>query len=85
MQNWSPESWNNLGVVGLVVIMGAIFYWSIVTERLVPGYYYRRSEARADKLVEANDTLAKALAESTDNNAATVNVLESLRHSLDRR
>ncbi len=85
MPNWSPEAWNSLSVVGLVVIMGAIFYWSIVTERLVPGHYYRRVEKRADKDAETIDTLSKALAESTDNNAATVNVLESLRNSLDRR
>lgn len=85
MQNWSPEQWNSLGVGSLAAIIMILFYVSIIREWLVPGRYYRRMEKLAEKNGEAVDTLSKALAESTDNNAATVAVLASLRESLDRR
>lgn len=85
MQNWSPEQWNNLGVGSLAAIILILFYISIIREWLVPGRYYRRIEKLSEKNAEAVDTLSKALAESTDNNAATVNVLTSLRESLDRK
>jgi len=85
MPNWSPEAWNNIGVVALVVLMGAGFYVSIIREWLVPGHYYRRVEARADKDAEAIDTLSRALTKATDNNSHTVKVLESLREALERK
>lgn len=85
MPDWSPEQWNSVGVVGLVVIMGGLFYLSLIREWIVPGHYYRRIEKRADKDAESVATLSRALAESTDNNAATVKVLESLRETMERR
>lgn len=85
MPNWSPEAWNNIGVVALVVLMGAGFYVSLIREWLVPGHYYRRVESRADKDAEAIDTLSKALTKATDNNSDTVKVLESLREALERK
>lgn len=53
MPNWSPEAWNSLGVVGLVVIMGGLLFMSLIRGWVVLGTYHR-------EIVEGKDA---ALAE----------------------
>lgn len=65
MQNWSPEAWNSFSVVGLVVLMGAALFWSLLTGRLVLGTYHR-------EIVSGKDAALKELRERAAVDAETM-------------
>lgn len=82
MPTWSPETWDDFGVVGIVVFLGGLFYVSVIREWIVPGRYHRRLEARAEKDAETIETLSQALTENNAQHDTTTRLLESLRDSI---
>ena len=88
--SWSPEAWNSIGVVAVIILMAAFHFWAYMTGRLVPGKHLRDIvEARDRELAQAN-TRAKEDAESirilattvAENNAAqdvTARILATIR------
>jgi hypothetical protein len=84
--SWSPETWGDFSVVGIVVIIAALFFWSLVREWIVIGRYHRdvvgRLDARAEKDAEAIHTLSTAISEKNGTEEATTRILGALRQVL---
>lgn len=93
MPAWSPESWNSFGVVGLVVFMGVVLFWSLITERLVIGKAHREAIATKDATIadlrksgETKDgtinTLTTGLLEATVRNDTETRMLTAFREAV---
>lgn len=83
---WSPETWGDFSVVGIVVVMAALFFWALVREWIVIGRYHRdvvgRLDARAEKDAEAIHTLSLAITEKNATDDATTRILSALRQTI---
>ena len=86
MPTWTPETWGDFSVVGIVVIIAALFFWALVREWIVIGRYHRdvvgRLDKRADKDAESIQTLSMALTEKNATEEATTRILASVREVL---
>lgn len=86
MFNWTPETWGDFSVVGIVVVMGFILFWALITEKLVIGRYHReivdRLYTRADKDAESIRILSEAVTEKNAEDVAVTRVLSALRESI---
>lgn len=84
--HWSPETWGDFGVVGIVVVIGFLFTLALVREWIVIGRYHRdvvgRLDKRADKDAESIQTLSMALTEKNATEEATTRILASVREVL---
>lgn len=86
MPAWAPETWGNFSVAGIVVFMAVLFFWALVTERIIIGRYHRdtvgRLDRRAEKDAESIQTLSQALTEKNATEEATTRILASVREVL---
>ncbi|MGB3484034.1 MAG: hypothetical protein WBB07_17690 [Mycobacterium sp.] len=96
MPTWTPEVWNEFRVGGLVVVMAAVFYWSLITERLVIGKTHRREidsrdrtisllETRSTKDAESIFTLSSTVTEGTAREDAIAHMMAAFREALERQ
>lgn len=76
---WTPDFWNNVGVVGIAVLAAFAFVWALATERLVLGRQYRAAVARADKYDDANRDLTQALITKNASEQASTAILTAIR------
>jgi len=93
MPGWTPENWGDFSVVGIVVIVSAILYWSFITGRIVIGRYHREIVEGKDKVIDKQDaraitdteiirTLSQSLAEKNAQEDATTRILSAVREAV---
>lgn len=88
---WSnPEFWNGIGVVGIVVLVGAALFLALARRWLVPGWFHREVVAMKDAIIESKDaraakdadtiaTLSHAVTVQNANDTATTRILTAVR------
>jgi len=93
MPTWTPETWGDFSVVGIVVIVAALLYWSFVTGRIVIGKYHREIVEYKDKVIDKQDaraitdaeiirTLSQSLVEKNAQEDATTRILSAVREAV---
>lgn len=93
MPLWSPEQWNGIGVVTLVLLMAAYFTWALLSGRIVLGRYHREivsikddeiTQLRTRGMHDANaiDTLSKSLVDKNAAEDATTKILAAFNKAV---
>lgn len=72
MPTWSPEAWNSLGVVGLVLIVGFGMFLSLIRGWVVLGIYHREIVAGKDAVISDQRERSKIDAETMRSQAAVI-------------
>lgn len=74
MPNWSPESWNSFGVVGLVVAMGFLTFLALSRGWIVLGPAHREIVAGKDSELASKDRELDRADARANKDAETINV-----------
>jgi hypothetical protein len=95
MPAWSPETWGDFSVVGVVVFIAILLWVGIAREWIIPGPAHRaivaskddelkRADARSTKDAETIHIQAQTIAEKNAVEAVTTHLLQSFRESVER-
>lgn len=90
---WNPALWDDFGVVGLVVAMGALLFVSLTRGWIVIGRYHREileakdsriaaADVRAAKDAETIGTLSQAVIDKNATENATTRILAAFRDAV---
>lgn len=72
---WNPESWNGIGVVTLVVMMGVLLFVSLQKGWLVLGIHHREILQAKDRELEARDRELAASRSRSEKDGETISTL----------
>lgn len=91
--NWSPDEWNGVGVVGLVLILGAYLTVALLRGWIVLGNYHReivtikndeitQLRKRGEHDAAAIDTLSRSMVDKNAAEDATTKILAAFREAV---
>ncbi len=95
MFGWSPETWGDFGVVGILVVIVFLTALALTRGWIVPGPFHKeiiaakdreleRANERSTKDAETIQVQAQTIADKNAIESVTTHLLQSFRESIER-
>ena len=77
MPTWTPGNWGDFSVAGIVVFMAILFYWSLITGRIVTGKNHAEVVDGKNEVIASRDAAIERLTARSGKDVDTINMLSA--------